>query len=52
MGPPHSGQGAPAFLADMAFDHGTLYGILASVIAILGGLIISRIFQGSKSGAH
>ena len=44
--------GAPAFLADMAFDHGTLYGILASIIAILGGLVISRIFQGSKSGAH
>ena len=44
--------GAPAFLADMAFGHGTLYGILASIIAILGGLIVSRIFQGSKSGAH
>lgn len=44
--------GAPAFLADMAFGHGTLYGILASVIAILGGLIISQIFSGSKSGAH
>ncbi len=44
--------GAPAFLADMAFGHGTLYGILASIIAILGGLIISQIFSGSKSGAH
>jgi hypothetical protein len=44
--------GAPAFLADMAFGHGTLYGILASVIAILGGLIIGQIFSGSKSGAH
>lgn len=44
--------GAPAFLADMAFGHGTLYGILASVIAILGGLIISQIFRGAKSGAH
>lgn len=44
--------GAPAFLADMAFGHATLYGVLASIIAILGGLVISRIFQGSKSGAH
>lgn len=44
--------GAPAFLADMAFGHGTLYGILASIIAILGGLVISQIFSGSKSGAH
>lgn len=44
--------GTPAFLANMAFDHGTLYGVLASVIAILGGLVISWIFRGSKSGAH
>ena len=44
--------GAPAFLADMAFGHGLLYGILASIIAILGGLIISQIFSGSKGGAH
>jgi hypothetical protein len=45
-------SGAPAFLADMAFDHGTLYGILASIIAIVGGLVIGQIFSGSKSGAH
>ncbi|WP_300156876.1 TIGR02186 family protein [Solidesulfovibrio sp.] len=44
--------GAPAFLADMAFGHGTLYGVLASIIAILGGLVIGQIFSGSKSGAH
>lgn len=44
--------GIPAFMADMAFNHGTLYGILASIIAILGGLVISQIFRGSKSGAH
>jgi uncharacterized protein (TIGR02186 family) len=44
--------GAPAFLADMAFGHGTLYGILSSIIAIVGGLVVSRIFSGSKSGAH
>lgn len=44
--------GAPAFLADMAFGHGTLYGVLASIIAILGGLVVSQLFRGSKSGAH
>jgi hypothetical protein len=44
--------GAPAFLADMAFGHGALYGILASIIAIAGGLIISQIFRGAKGGAH
>lgn len=44
--------GAPAFLADMAFGHGALYGILASIIAILGGLVIGQLFRGAKSGAH
>lgn len=44
--------GAPAFLAEAAFDHGTLYGILASIIAIVGGLVIGQLFCGSKSGAH
>jgi hypothetical protein len=44
--------GAPAFLADMAFGHGTLYGILASIIAIVGGLVIGQLFRGSKGGAH
>lgn len=44
--------GTPAFLADMAFGHGALYGILASIIAIIGGLVIGQIFSGSKGGAH
>jgi hypothetical protein len=44
--------GAPAFLADMAFGHGGLYGVLASIIAIAGGLLISQIFRGAKGGAH
>ena len=44
--------GAPAFLADMAFGHGLLYGVLASIIAIAGGVIIGQIFSGSKGGAH
>jgi hypothetical protein len=44
--------GAPAMLASMAFNHGAIYGILAVIIAILGGLVIGRIFQGSGDGAH
>jgi len=44
--------GTPAFLADMAFGHGALYGILASIIAIVGGLVIGQLFSSSKGGAH
>ena len=43
--------GAPAFLANLAFGHGAWYGVLASIIAILGGLAIGLVFQG-KGGAH
>jgi hypothetical protein len=43
--------GAPAFLANLAFNHGAWYGVLASIIAILGGLFIGMVFQ-SKGGAH
>ncbi len=43
--------GIPAFLAGLAFDHSALYGILATVIALLGGLAIGVMFQ-SKGGAH
>lgn len=42
--------GAPAFLADLAFNHGVMYGVLASIIAILGGLGIGMVFQ--SKGAH
>ena len=44
--------GAPAFLSTLAFGHSLLYGILATLIAIIGGLIIGFIFQGAKGGAH
>jgi len=44
--------GAPAMMASMAFNHGALYGILAVIAAIIGGLVIGRIFQGSGDGAH
>lgn len=42
--------GAPAMLADLAFNHGAWYGILASIIAILAGLAIGLVFQ--SKGAH
>jgi uncharacterized protein (TIGR02186 family) len=42
--------GIPAWLNTMAFKHGTLYGILAAVIAILAGLLIGMVFQ--SKGAH
>lgn len=42
--------GAPAFLADLAFNHAAWYGVLASIIAILGGLGIGLVFQ--SKGAH
>ncbi|EKO39819.1 MAG: putative transmembrane protein [Solidesulfovibrio magneticus str. Maddingley MBC34] len=42
--------GAPAFLANLAFNHAAWYGVLASVIAILGGLAIGLVFQ--SKGAH
>lgn len=41
----------PKFMADLAFDHGTLYGVLASIIAILSGWFVGIIFR-SKGGAH
>lgn len=42
--------GAPAMLSDMAFGHAALYGILATIIAILAGLGIGLVFQ--SKGAH
>jgi hypothetical protein len=41
--------GFPALLAGLAFDHAALYGILASVIALLAGLGIGLIFQSKRS---
>ncbi|MCL2790253.1 MAG: TIGR02186 family protein [Desulfobulbus sp.] len=43
--------GAPAFIANLAFNHGTWYGILASVIAMAAGLVVGLIFR-SKGGGH
>lgn len=43
--------GMPAWIDDMARNSSFLYGILSTLVAILGGLAIGLIFQ-SKGGAH
>ena len=43
--------GLPALLSALAFEHGGLYGILASLIAIAAGLLMGFLFRGSK-GVH
>ena len=42
--------GAPKILDDLAFDHGALYGVLATIIALLAGLAVGLVFQ--SKGAH
>jgi len=42
--------GFPALLARLAFDHAALYGVLATVIALLAGLAIGMVFD--SKGAH
>ncbi len=42
--------GFPALLAGLAFGHSALYGILATVIALIAGLAIGLVFQGR--GGH
>jgi len=41
----------PAWIDDMARNSSLLYGILSTLVAILGGLAIGMVFQG-KGGAH
>ena len=43
--------GMPAWIAKLAFHHGTLYGVLAVMVAILAGLLTGILFKGQK-GAH
>lgn len=42
--------GIPARLADVAFNHSLVYGILATIVALLSGLAIGLVFQ--SKGAH
>jgi hypothetical protein len=41
----------PKILSMLAFDHGAIYGILATLIAVVAGLITGVLFKGGK-GAH
>ncbi len=41
-----------SFISDLAYKHGLLYGILASVIAILAGLFTGLVFGRKGGGAH
>jgi uncharacterized protein (TIGR02186 family) len=43
--------GVTAALASLAFNHGTLYGVLAVLVALMAGLFTGVVFNGSK-GAH
>ena len=43
--------GMPFWISKLAFDHGTLYGILAVVVAVFAGLLTGILFKGEK-GAH
>lgn len=43
-------EGAPALMASMAFNYPILYGVLASLLAVLAGLVIGLVFQ--SKGAH
>jgi len=43
--------GVPALISTLAFNHGTLYGILAVLVAVIAGLLTGIMFKGEK-GAH
>ncbi|MCB2185141.1 MAG: TIGR02186 family protein [Deltaproteobacteria bacterium] len=43
--------GFPALMSSLAFNYSLLYGVLASLVALLGGLITSLLFKGG-GGAH
>lgn len=45
-------DGHVSFIADLAHKHGLLYGILASLIAILAGLFTGLVFGRKGGGAH
>ena len=42
--------GIPAFISSLAFKHGTLYGILSVLAAVIVGLLTGVLFRGGKGG--
>lgn len=43
--------GVPQLLSFLAFKHGALYGVVATLVAVVAGLLMGFLFRGSK-GAH
>jgi len=43
-------EGLPAMLSSLAFQHGALYGVLATLAALLAGLLMGFFFGGGKGG--
>ena len=43
--------GMPAWISTLAFGHGTLYGVLAVLVAVIAGLVSGVMFK-DKGGAH
>jgi uncharacterized protein (TIGR02186 family) len=43
--------GTPAWISNLAYNHGILYGVLAVLVAVIAGLLTGTLFKGAK-GAH
>jgi uncharacterized protein (TIGR02186 family) len=43
--------GIPAWISSLAFNHGTVYGILSVLVAVIAGLFTGIVFKGGK-GSH
>ncbi len=44
--------GLPAWISELAFQHGAIYGTLSVLIAIFAGWFTGILFKSSKGGAH
>jgi uncharacterized protein (TIGR02186 family) len=44
--------GLPLMMSTLAFQHGAIFGVMASVVAVLGGLLISLLFKSGAKGGH
>jgi hypothetical protein len=43
-------DGFPAMLSVLAFQHGAVFGILATLVAVVAGLVMGFVFGGGKGG--
>ena len=44
-------EGLPKLISFLAFRHATMYGVVATLIAIMAGLLMGMVFRGGK-GRH